>query len=169
MGHYHNIVKGNYSAMKGNDALMWKHIELVDELLEEVKEHHKDRYWAFMRRVHELMYGKHFDEAYARWQVEQMYHIGDDGREYKGERWTLKDTTAVMQQYRGRFPSEYNEYDFYVALNGQWHDTICTAKRHFPSVEDAEKYVIDEAVAVWLNDSDWESHDKVWRYYQCKL
>jgi hypothetical protein len=169
MGRYHDLMKSNFSAMRGNDALMWKHIGLVDELLDELREVHKDKYWAFMRQVHELMYGKHFDEAYARWQVEQMYHIGDDNREYKGEHWSLSDTTSVMQKYRGRIPSEYNEFDFYVALNSQWHDTICTAKRHFSTVDEAENYVIDEAVALWLNDSDWPSHDKVWRYFQCKL
>lgn len=31
-----------------------------------------------------------------------------------------------------------------------------------------EAYVIDEAVAVWFNDQDWPSHDKVWRYFRCR-
>jgi hypothetical protein len=97
-----------------------------------------------------------------------MSHTGEDGREYIGEHWSLKETTAVMQKYRARIPGEYNEYDFYVALNTHWHDTICTAKRHFSTPEEAEAYVIDEAVAVWFNDQDWPSHDKVWRYFRCR-
>lgn len=168
MGRYYDLVKSNYATMKGNDGVMWAQIEAVDELLEELMEPHPKEYWAFMRRAHEAMFGMHFNEAYAEWQVEHMYHIGDDGREYKGERWSLKDTTSVMQKYRGRIPGEYNEYDVYVALNAQWHDTICTAKRHFSTIEEAESYIIDEAVAVWLNDQDWGAHDKVWRYFRCK-
>lgn len=168
MGKYYDIVKANYSKLRNDESVMWGSIELVDDLLEDIKETCPDKYWEFMRRTHEMMYGKHFDSTYAEWQVEHMYHIGDDGKEYKGERWSLADTTAVMQKYRGRFPSDYNEFDFYVALNAQWHDTICTAKRHFASVEDAENYIIDEAIAVWLNDSDWGSTDKVWRYFRCK-
>lgn len=168
MGKYYDMVNANYNKLRNDESVMWGSIELVDVLLEDIKEAHPDKYWEFMRRTHEMMYGMHFDSAYAEWQVEHMYHIGDDGKEYKGERWSLADTTAVMQKYRGRFPSDYNEFDFYVALNAQWHDTICTAKRHFASVEDAESYVIDEAVAVWFNDNDWGSHDKVWSYFRCR-
>lgn len=131
MGHYYKTIKDNFSAYKNSDKAMWGSIELVDDLLEDIKEAHPDKYWEFMRRTHEMMYGMHFDSAYAEWQVEHMYHIGDDGREYIGEHWSLKDTTTVMQKYRARIPGEYNEYDFYVALNTHWHDTICTAKRHF--------------------------------------
>lgn len=168
MGKYYDMVKANYSKLRNDDNVMWGHIEMWDKHLEEMREPQPDMYWDIMRKTHEMMYGMHFDKEYAEWQVDHMYHIGDDGREYKGERWSLKDTSGVMQKYRGRIPGEYNEYDVYVALNAQWHDTICTAKRHFSTIEDAEAYVIDEAVAVWFNDQDWPSHDKVWRYFRCR-
>lgn len=168
MGKYYDMVKANYSKLRNDDNVMWGHIEMWDKHLEEMREPQPDMYWDIMRKTHEMMYGMHFDKEYAEWQVDHMYHIGDDGREYKGERWSLKDTSGVMQKYRGRIPGEYNEYDVYVALNAQWHDTICTAKRHFSTIEEAESYVIDEAVAVWFNDQDWPSHDKVWRYFRCR-
>jgi hypothetical protein len=168
MGRYYDMVKANYNKLRNDDNVMWGNVEMWDKHLERMREHHPDMYWEIMRNTHEMMYGKHFDSAYAEWQVDHMYHIGDDGREYKGERWSLKDTNGVMQKYRGRIPGEYNEYDVYVALNAQWHDTICTAKRHFSTIEEAETYVIDEAVAVWFNDQDWPSHDKVWRYFRCR-
>lgn len=168
MGKYYDMVKANYSKLRNDDNVMWGHIEMWDKHLEEMREPQPDKYWDMMRKTHEMMYGMHFDAVYAEWQVEHMYHIGDDGREYIGEHWSLKDTTTVMQKYRARIPGEYNEYDFYVALNTHWHDTICTAKRHFSTIEEAEAYVIDEAVAVWFNDQDWPSHDKVWRYFRCR-
>lgn len=168
MGKYYDMVKANYSKLRNDDNVMWGSIEMWDKHLEEMREPHPDKYWDIMRKTHEMMYGMHFDAVYAEWQVEHMYHIGEDGREYIGEHWSLKETTAVMQKYRARIPGEYNEYDFYVALNTHWHDTICTAKRHFSTSEEAEAYVIDEAVAVWFNDQDWSSHDKVWRYFRCR-
>lgn len=168
MGKYYDLVKANYCKLRNDDNVMWGHIEMWDKHLEDMREPQPDKYWDIMRKTHEMMYGMHFDAVYAEWQVEHMYHIGDDGREYIGEHWSLKETTTVMQKYRARIPGEYNEYDFYVALNTHWHDTICTAKRHFSTAEEAEAYVIDEAVAVWFNDQDWPSHDKVWRYFRCK-
>lgn len=169
MGRYHDMVKANFNKLRNDDGVMWESIKMWDEHLEKLREHHPDEYWEIMRKTHEMMFGKHFDKGYAEWQVSQMHHIGDDGREYKGEHWSITAASTVMQQYRGRFPADYNEYDVYVALNSHWHDTICTAKRHFSSIEDAEKYVIDEAIAVWLNDSDWGSNDKVWSYFRCRL
>lgn len=168
MGKYYDMVKANYSKLRNDDNVMWGHIEMWDKHLEEMREPQPDKYWDIMRKTHEMMYGMHFDAVYAEWQVEHMHHMGDDGREYIGEHWSLKETTAVMQKYRARIPGEYNEYDFYVALNTHWHDTICTANRHFSAPEEAEAYVIDEAVAVWFNDQDWPSHDKVWRYFRCR-
>lgn len=165
---YKEIVKGNFSKMRNDESLMWASIDLVDEMLEEIKEHHPDMYWAFLRDTHELMCGKHYNEAYAKWQVDNMWHVAEDGREHKGERWSMKDAANAMTKYRGRFPNDYNEYDFYVAINAQWHDTICVAKRHFSTEEEAETYILDEAVAVWLNDSDWPANDKVWSYFRCK-
>lgn len=168
MGKYYDMVKANYSKLRNDEGVMWGSIEMWDKHLEEMREPHPDKYWDIMRKTHEMMYGMHFDAVYAEWQVEHMHHMGDDGREYIGEHWSLKETTAVMQKYRARIPGEYNEYDFYVALNTHWHDTICTAKRHFSTPEEAEAYVIDETVAVWFNDQDWPSHDKVWRYFRCR-
>lgn len=168
MGRYLKLVKDNFASMKGNDGVMWQQVQAVDELLEELREPHSSIYWDFQRKAHEAMFGKHFDKDYAEWEVANMHHVGDDGREYKGERWSMKEASQVAQKYRGRYPHEYNDYDIYVALNAQWHDTICTAKRHFASVEEAENYIVDEAIAVWLNDSDWGSTDKVWCYFACK-
>lgn len=162
------MVKANFNKLRNDESVMWGSIEMWDKHLEEMREHHPDMYWAMMRHTHELMYGKHFDKEYAEWEVEKMHHKGKDGRVYKGERWSHDDTTAVMAKYRNVLPPEITPCDFYVALNTHWHDTICTAKRHFSTPEEAEAYVIDEAVAVWFNDQDWPSHDKVWRYFRCR-
>lgn len=162
---YYDIVKNNFSKLRNDESVMWQSIEQVDDLLEDIKDEHPAVYATFMRRAHELMNGKHFDKHYAKCEVERMSHIGDDGRVYDGEHWSLEQTNAAMSRYRNKLPSEVNEYDFYVALNAHWHDTICTAKRHFQAEADAEAYVIDEAVAVWFADRDWPGATKVWDYF----
>lgn len=78
----------------------------------------------------------------------------------------MEETNSVLSTMRGRVPAEYNEYDFYVALNSQYHDTVNVATKHFDSQEKAESYIIDEAIAFWFNDSDWPGHNKPWIYFR---
>ena len=145
---------------------MWGSIDLMDGLLEEMSEHHKERYWKVLRDTHELMYGKHFDKEYAEWQVERMHHKSPDGKVYKGEHWTMEQTTDVMMKYKMKLSPEITPYDFYVALNTEWHDYICWAKEHFPNEADAENAIIEMAVRFWFMDDDWEGNDKVWVYFR---
>ena len=160
---YKDLVKNNYQKFKGNDKVMWESVESVSMLLDSMKEAHPDIYWKFMREQHELMFGKHFDHDYAKWQVEQMYHTGDDGKQYKGEHWTMEDTNGVLAKYRSKINSNYNEYDFYVALNAHYHDYCGWAKKQFPDAY--EQAIIDMAVQFWFMDQDWPDTSKVWEYF----
>lgn len=168
MGRYYDMVKANFNKLRNDEGVMWSSIEMWDKHLEEMREHHTDKYWAMMRKTHEMMYGKHFDKEYAEWEVEKMHHKGKDGRVYKGERWSHDDTTAVMAKYRNVLPSEITPCDFYVALNTHWHDYICWAKDKFPSEAEAEGAIIEMAVRFWFTDEDWGDNDKVWEYFSLK-
>jgi hypothetical protein len=137
-----------------------------DEHLEEMREHHPDKYWEMMRRTHEMMYGKHFDKEYAEWEVEQMHHKSPDGKVYKGEHWTMEQTTDAMMKYKMKLSPEITPGDFYVALNTQWHDYICWAKEHFPNEADAENAIVEMAVRFWFMDDDWGDNCKVWEYFR---
>lgn len=168
MGKYYDMVKANYNKLRNDESVMWGSIEMWDKHLEEMREHHPDKYWAMMRHTHELMYGKHFDKEYAEWEVEKMHHKGKDGRVYKGERWSHDGTTAVMAKYRNVLPPEVTPCDFYVALNTEWHDYICWAKEKFPTEAEAEGAIIEMAVRFWFMDEDWGDNDKVWEYFSMK-
>lgn len=165
MGRYYDLVKANYNKLRNDDKVMWGSIEIMDALLEDMAEHHKERYWQIMRDTHELMHGKHFDKEYAEWQVSQMHHKCGDTI-YKGEHWSYEATTNVMGKYRSILPSEVTPCDFYVALNAQWHDYQCWAKEHFNNEEDAENAIIEGAIAFWFKDDDWATPDKVWSYFR---
>lgn len=165
MGRYNDIVKANYNKIRNDEAVMWGSIAIIDTLLEEMAEHHKERYWKIMRDTHELMHGRHFDKEYAEWQVAKMHHKCG-GEVYKGEHWSYDDTTAVMSKYRSTLPSEVTPCDFYVALNAQWHDYHCWAKEHFADEVDVNNAIIEGAVAFWFKDEDYPSADKVWNYFR---
>lgn len=159
------MVRHNASKFKGSEEVMWASIGALSDHLEKFIEKHpdlKEEYWELMREQHELMAGRHFDEAYALWQVEQMHHKGADGTEYRGAHWPIEATTSVLNKHRGKVPSEYNEWDFYVALNASWHDYICWAKRKFSQPEEE---VIELAIAFWFADDDWPTKTKMWDYF----
>jgi hypothetical protein len=146
---------------------MWGSIAIIDALLEEMAEHHKERYWRVMRDTHELMYGKHFDKEYAEFEIEKMHHKCGDFT-YQGEHWSIEQTTEVMQSYKSKLPAEITAGDFYVALNTQWHDYICWAMEHYESEGEADNAIIEMAVNFWFMDDDWEKPTKVWCYFRAK-
>jgi hypothetical protein len=162
------MVKGNARKFTGDESVMWASIEQVSNLLEDIKEPHPDIYWAFMRRAHELMYGKHFDQGYAEWEVEQMHHKSPDGKEHRGAHWTMEQTDAVYDKYRSRLPSEVTPGDFYVALNAQYHDLGEWFMGHMPNKEEAESAIIESSVKFWFMDDDWPTATKVWCYFRMK-
>ena len=164
---YKELVKSNSSKFKGSEEAMWASVALVSDMLEDAVEAHpdlKEMYWGFMRKQHEVMAGHHFNEAYAKWEVEKMHHKGMDGTTYKGEHWSIEQTNAVLTGMRSKIPSAYNEWDFYVALNASYHDFCKIAKKHIP--DKADELIIDLAVAFWFEDEDWDGTTKVWDYFR---
>jgi len=165
---YEQIIKESFAKFKGDESVMWASIKLVNNTLQKIKEENPSLYWGFMRDAHEIMQGKHYNEAYAKWEVEQMHHKSPDGTIHRGEHWTKEQTNNVMMKYKAMLPAEITPCDFYVALNSQWHDYICWAKARFESDKEAEEAIIEGAVAFWFKDDDWPAHDKVWCYFRGK-
>ena len=168
MGRYYDLVKANFNKLRNDEGVMWGSIELWDKHLEEMREHHPDKYWELMRNTHELMFGKHFDKEYAEWQVEQMYHTNKNGITERGEHWSREQTNAVMTSYKSTLPSEVTPCDFYVALNTQWHDYVELMRELFANEEEVEKAIIESAVRFWFKDDDWGDASKVWEYFRIK-
>lgn len=166
MGEYLKIVKENLSKFKGDERTMLASVESVSVLLEKIKGEHPDLYWGFLREQHEAMFGHHFNESYAKWEVEKMHHKGEDGTEYKGAHWSEEETNSVLSKYRSKIPSAYNEWDFFVALNASFHDFCRVAKKHAP--EGRDELIIELAVAFWFLDEDWDDTSKVWDYFRKK-
>jgi len=161
---YAEMIRENFPKFKGNEQVMWGSICAMSKYLEErVKPVDQSSYWQIMRETYVAMCGRHFDKVFGKWQVDQMYHKGDDGKRYEGEYWSIEDTNGVFSKYRGRIHSDYTEWDFYVALNATYHDYCAVLKRSNPSGYEAQ--IIDMAIAFWFMDEDWDGHTKVWDYF----
>lgn len=165
---YEQIIKESFAKFKGDESVMWASIKLVNDTLTQIKDENPSLYWNFMRNAHELMHGKHFDKAYAKWEVEQMHHTDADGKVYKGEHWSVEQATAIYDKHKNKLSQEITPYDFYVALNAQYHDYYCWAKAHLSTEEAIEIAIVDGAIRFWFLDEDWGYADKVWCYFRMK-
>ena len=162
MGNYHKMLKHYKEKGLFSETKMWESIECLDDILEEMKEKNPDMFWGFMRNQHEIFCGPHFDEKFAKWQVEQMYHKDDDGKEYRGQHWSIAEAEEVYSKNKSKLPSGTTVFDVYVAINGTWHDKVNLFRKW--SSEKCEQMVIEDAIVFYFQDEDWKSVGKVWDY-----
>ncbi len=154
----------------GNESHMWKMVDMIDdELMKPLKEHHPNIYWDFMRDIHEIYEGEHFNQEFAEWEVSQMHHKGTDGTLYKGQKWGLEQTTPIFIKIKSQLTKPYNEFDFYVILHSIWHDCCVLYHKWKPEyTEEQMTQMYIDATINWLNDEDYGSKDtgKAWRYFE---
>lgn len=73
-----------------SDKVMMRSVESMSELLCLVKEEHPELYWKFMREQYGIMYGNHYNEAFAMFDVGMMRYIDRDGKKCEGAHWTAE-------------------------------------------------------------------------------
>lgn len=154
---YKEIIKKNWKS--GSEEIMNKSVDMVAELLEEMKEVCPKKYWWFIRKQQGLMSGGHYDEEFARYDVKQMYHVDKRGNKVEGEHWSMEQARQVMQE--NGIGGKNTVEDVYVGLNAFWHDLGCDLD---------ESEVIKAAVAFWFKDADFpDKVGKVWWYMNEKM
>lgn len=152
---YKEIIKKNWKS--GSEEIMNKSVDMVAELLEEMKDVCPNKYWHFIRKQQGLMSGGHYDEEFARYDVKQMYHVDKRGNKVEGEHWSMEQARQVMQE--NGIGGKNTVEDVYVGLNAFWHDL---------GEELEESEVIKSAIAFWFKDSDFpKSVGKIW-WYMCQ-
>lgn len=138
---------------KGNELTMWASIESVSDLLEDLREDYPDKYWAFMRRAHEDIHGKHYNEEFARWDIEQMHSTDPNGIKHIGQHWSKAEVVQAMQGHP--MAASVTECDKWVAANAMWHDL----HRGFD-----DKQIILATILFFFADTDWQGDGKIWCY-----
>lgn len=128
-----------------SEKVMWASVDDMDEMLCVMKKEHPTDYWKFMRKQHGLLYGNHYTDEFAMWDVEQMKPLG--------MYWTkqqVEDATRGMS-----FPQGTTPCDKFVAFNAFAND--------FNGVLTDEQ-ILKAAYAFWFNDKDWKGKGKIWEY-----
>lgn len=128
-----------------SDKVMWQSIDDVEDMLCMMKKEHPEKYWAFMRKQHGLLYNNHYTEEFARWDVEQMKPLG--------MYWTPKQVEDVSKTMT--LPSGTTLWDVFVALNAFKNDLNGLF---------SDEQIIKAAHAFWFADKDWKGKNKIWEY-----
>jgi len=149
-----------------SDKVMKASIADVQELLETIKEPHPDLYWRFIKKQHEHMFGCHYNEAFGQWRIEQMFYKDKKGDVHRAPHWTKEQHKAAYDKVKSQIPASYNCWDFAVALEAQYADTICMYRSWWPEATDADlETKVVEAAVNFLNDDD-NPENKVWDMYE---
>lgn len=154
---YRKMVEHAKRAGVTNEHTMWQSIDSFSELLEELEESHPVLYWAFMRKQQGIMYGGHYNEEFALYDVEQIHYTNKAGEKRFGAHWTveqIESATAGM-----KFPPGTNKWDKYVAFNAA-HADFC---KDFD-----EASIMKIGYSFFFADEDWPTDTKIWDYMSCK-
>lgn len=128
-----------------SEKIMWEGVDDVSGMLCIMKKEHPKTYWAFMRKQHGLLYGNHYSEEFAKWDIEQMKPLG--------MYWTKEQVEEATKSMP--FPSGTNTFDKWVAFNAFKNDLNGI-------LNDGE--IIKVAHAFWFQDKDWRGKNKIWEY-----
>lgn len=159
MGYYKKMIEQAKSKGVASEAMMWSSIEEVDDLLEKMKEHHKQMYWDFMHNQHKGLYKGHYDEEFAEYELENTYYINKGGEKTNKPYWTVEEIEAATKNYT--FPSGTTKWDKWVAFNVFRSDTM----QSLP-----DDLALKAGWEFFFNDIDFkkEGTTKLWEYMHIK-
>ena len=131
---------------------MWKSVDRVDALLENIKEDDPEAYWRFLREAHEDIYGCHYNQSYAEYDLSNLRYTDSEGVYHEGPHWSLNEVLSVTRSKS--FPDGTTEADKWVAYNAAYAD-FCK------KFNDSE--ILDIAYLFYFADED-APEGKIWRY-----
>lgn len=116
--------------------------------------------------IHEIVYGKHFDEFLAKYQVSKMFYVDNEGNKLSKEAFSYAEAKKVYDKIVKNI-DDSTVWDVYVALNAQYNDNIMLYKEWFKesSEEEIKNKIVKSAITNWFEDVDATSH-KVWNYFR---
>jgi hypothetical protein len=139
-----------------DEKKMWATVEEIDKMLCIVKEHDPQAYWDFMRRTYGELYGGHYGEEFARYDVSKMHsEQSDQKEELVGEYWSVKEVVEATKDHT--FPSGTTEWDKYVAFNAAKHDW---------GLKYSDPEILKIGYLFYFADKDYAGKGKIWNYME---
>lgn len=135
-----------------NESKMWKSVEALAPAMAIMEAEHPQEYWDMMRTQHEILWGAHYNEEFADYDVAQLHWTGKDGQAHHGAHWSreqIEEATKGMT-----FPAGVTKCDKYVAFNSFYSD-MCK--------ELDEEMILKCAFRFYFVDED-ATEGKIWRY-----
>ena len=134
---YYDLIK-KYGEGKG-EAAMWAATKRVSEYLEEMKEKQPEKYWSLIKETYEDMCGPHYNEEFAKWQIEQMFYKDKNEEVHFAPNWSAQQYRTSFELNKHRLKKKtYNYWDWAVALEMSYTDNHCMLRMWFPDATDEE-------------------------------
>lgn len=152
---------------KIDNETVWNIICRFKDIVENKNDKDNEMFWCIMKDIHEELRGKHFDEVYATYQVDNMYHTDNKGNKITSPMFTPIDVRKLYDKKFKSINSNITFLDVYVALNAQYHDNIELYKEWFgeDNIENIKDKIIESAIVNWFEDED-AGIEKVWNYFR---
>lgn len=142
-----------YANNGGDEKKMWASVDVTAEAMELLKELAPEKYACYMRKMSEVLYGKHYSEELAHADVDKMHSTNADGTKHVGAHWTMEQIESATAGKA--FPKGTTKCDKFVAYNATWNDM----RSKF-----TDEQILDAAYLFWFADEDWKSDGKIWDY-----
>ncbi len=146
-----------------NEKTMWRSVCSMANLLADIKKEHPQMFWDFLREQHGILFGNHYHQSFAEYDVSQMSYTDKDGKNRSGAHWTIDQIEEATKNLT--FPTGTTKWDKYVGFNGFYAD-LCKVL--------TDEQIIKSAYEFFFMDEDWNpekpgsSPCKVWEYFSCK-
>lgn len=137
----------------GDEKTIQKSVALIDEAMSYIESVSQEKHMCLMRRLNEVLNGKHYTEEFALHDVKNICYLDKDGVEHHGAHWTLDEIEDVTKDKT--FPKNTTKWDKYVAYNAMYADL---------SSKFTDEQVLCAAYLFYFSDKDWHSDGKVWEY-----
>lgn len=151
-----------YGKGRGEET-MWASVQVISDFVEKhMAEEEKE---ALMREVYSVVADGHYNEDFAREDIEKMFFVDRAGTKHPAPYWPEEAVREIYNSVKGEI-NPYNFCDFNVTMNMVASDNWPLLEKWFPGMrEDDRNQKTVEMALNFLKDPDAKNPDtKIWDY-----